>query len=355
MDSVSDILGFIRAGGTADRSQIETLLNAEGKDKELLYENAREVRDRQFGDRVFAYGFVYFSTYCHNNCTFCYYRRTNQIDRYRKTPDEIVDLAMDLKEEGIDLVDLTMGEDDHMYADNYSELIDIVSRVSSLGINVMVSPGAVKQEAFPKLKEAGADFFAVYQETHNRELYDRLRLQQDFDFRYNQREWAHDAGMLAEDGLLVGVGETISDIADSIIKMGKQGCEQVRAMTFVPQAGTPLQDLTPVGSDRELKAIAVMRMLYPERFIPATLDVEGISGMKDRLDAGASTITSIVVPRRHLAGVAQPEKDIESGGRSVQHVFDLIDQMGKKIATQNEFSHIIADLEAKLARSRHLT
>ena len=70
--------------------------------------------------------------------------------------------------------------------------------------------------------------------------------------------------------------------------------------------------------------------------------------MKSRLDAGASTITSIVVPHRHLAGVAQPEKDIESGGRSVQHVFDLVADMGKRIATQNEFRSMIDKLEERI-------
>ena len=104
---------------------------------EELFAEAREVRDRQFGKHVFAYGFVYFSTYCHNNCTFCYYRRTNSIDRYRKSPEEIISLAADLKDAGIDLVDLTMGEDEHMYADDYSELLEIISGVKKLGISIM--------------------------------------------------------------------------------------------------------------------------------------------------------------------------------------------------------------------------
>ena len=140
----------------------------------------------------------------------------------------------------------------------------------------------------------------------------------------------------------------MEDRADAILTMGAEKCEQIRCMTFVPQAGTPLQTLEPMDSYMELKSIAVMRILFPDRFIPATLDVEGIEGMKSRLDAGASTITSIVVPHRHLAGVAQPEKDIESGGRSVQHVFDLVADMGKRIATQNEFRSMIDKLEERI-------
>lgn len=345
---VSDILDAVRNGATATSQDVVKLLSAEGREMEDLFAEAREVRDRQFGKHVFAYGFVYFSTYCHNNCTFCYYRRTNNIERYRKSPEEIISLAADLKDAGIDLVDLTMGEDERMYADDYSELLDIISGVRGLGISVMASPGAVSREAMSRIKAAGADFYAVYQETHNRDLYARLRLEQDFDFRYNQRMWAREAGMLTEDGMMVGLGETMEDRADAILTMGAEGCEQIRCMTFVPQAGTPLQNLEPMNSDMELKSIAVMRVLFPDRFIPATLDVEGIEGMKSRLDAGASTITSIVVPHRHLAGVAQPEKDIESGGRSVQNVFDLVSDMGKRIATQNEFRSMVDRLEERI-------
>lgn len=349
---IGDIIDQVRSGAEASREDVIAMLSAEGRDRELLFENARDVRDGKFGDKVFAYGFVYFSTYCHNNCTFCYFRRTNGIDRYRKTPEEIVDLALDLKEEGIDLVDLTMGEDDRMYGDGFSGLVDIVSRVHGLGVSVMVSPGAVGEEAMPRLKEAGADFFAVYQETYNRELYSRLRPEQDFDFRCNQRAWARAAGMLTEDGMMVGLGETVADRADAILAMCAGPCEQIRCMTFVPQAGTPLQNLEPTGSGMELKAIAAMRLLRPDRFIPATLDVEGVGGMKARLDAGASTITSIVVPRRHLAGVAQPEKDIESGARGVDHVFELVDGMGKKVASQRDFSAMLRRMKDAIPRRR---
>ena len=59
------------------------------QDMEELFAAARRVRDREFGKKIFTYGFVYFSTYCKNNCTFCYYRTSNkEIDRYRKTKEE---------------------------------------------------------------------------------------------------------------------------------------------------------------------------------------------------------------------------------------------------------------------------
>jgi methylornithine synthase len=334
------------------RDEVAELLSVrKEKDISELFSAASAVRDRVFGNKVFIYGFVYFSTYCRNNCAFCYYRRTNSLPRYRKTMEEVLVLSGSLKDAGINLVDLTMGEDPAMCADDYRDFLDIVRRVKEdIDISVMASPGAAPHESFAKFKEAGTDWFACYQETYNRDLFSKLRLEQDFDNRMNQKVWAKEAGMLCEDGIMVGLGETLEDRADSILKMGSLGCEQIRAMTFVPQKGTPMENRKPTESIDELIAIAVMRLLFPDRLIPASLDVEGIAGLKSRLDAGANVITSIVPPHEDLAGVAQHELDIDNGHRSVQHVLNMLDGMGKKVAANSEYEELLRMLKEKAVR-----
>ena len=306
---------------------------------EALFEAARKVRDAEFGRKVFTYGFVYFSTHCKNNCNFCYFRRSNKdIGRYRKSIEEVVQLAGSLKDAGINLADLTMGEDPAMYADDYKLLIDLISAVhDDVGISIMASPGALPREVFPRIREAGADWHACYQETYNRELFESLRVEQSYDDRLNQKVWAMEAGLLAEDGMMIGLGESVEDRADTILRMGGLGCQQIRAMTFVPQEGTPMQSNAPLGPADELKAIAVMRILFPDRLIPCSLDVEGIAGLETRLSAGANVITSIVPPNRNLAGVAQHELDIENGNRSVEHVFEMLDRLGYRRGTNSEY------------------
>ncbi len=347
---ISDILASITPGTVPDLDQVEALMSAEGRDIDLLFEHAREAREKEFGNRVYTYGFVYFSTYCRNNCTFCYYRKSNgEIPRYRKTKEEIVQLAGSLKDSGINLADLTMGEDPMMYDNGYENLLDVISAVHrDVGISIMASPGALPSEMFPKVRQAGADFYACYQETYNEELFAKLRLHQDFGVRLDQKISSRKAGLLAEDGMMVGLGETVRDRAYSILRMGELGCEQIRAMTFVPQDGTPLMNSGTCDTVEELKAIAVMRILFPDRLIPATLDVEGISGMKTRLDAGANVVTSIVPPRKNLAGVAQHELDIENGNRSVESVFAHIEEGGYRVATSQEYRQFIEDRRRKL-------
>jgi len=342
-----DILRKASEGRGLDRDEIKELLSTDdpGSFGKLL-DAARSVKEKYFGKTVFTYGFVYFSTFCRNNCSFCYYRRGNSIDRYRKSADEIVSLSESLQDSGVNLVDLTMGEDNRMHADNCKELVDLVRRVdSSVSIPIMLSPGAVPESAFPLFKEAGADWFACYQETHNRKLFSERRIEQDYDRRFNQRTWARKHGMLAEDGIMVGIGETYDDIAESIVRMGEQGCEQIRVMTFVPQPGTPMSGSVQKSRNDELKVMAVMRLAHPGRLIPASLDVEGIDGLIPRLRAGANIVTSIVPPHMDLAGVAQKDLDINSGRRYIDHVLSVLDAEGCKVGSNGDYSKLIKKLK----------
>src|SRR5665648_375517 len=63
------------------------------------------------------------------------------------------------------------------------------------------------------------------------------------------RRAARRAGLLVEDGILTGIGDTEADRARSIAAMREAAWEQVRVMTFVPQAGTPLAGVRPAERD----------------------------------------------------------------------------------------------------------
>lgn len=336
---ISSFMDKAASGEVTADDVADILAITDGKQLDELFVEARAVKEKVFGNKIFTYGFVYFSTHCRNNCSFCYYRRSNDgLERYRKSVEEVVQLAGSLKDAGINLADLTMGEDPMLYKDDYRLLIETISSVhDDVGISIMASPGFLPREVLPRIREAGADWHACYQETYNRDLFGRMRLEQGFDDRRNQKIWAHEAGLLCEDGMMVGLGESIRDRAETILEMGRLGCDQVRAMTFVPQEGTPMEVSGTCGTVEELKAIAVMRILYPDRLIPASLDVEGISGLCTRIDAGANVITSIVPPDRNLAGVAQHELDIENGNRSVEHVLGMLDGLGCRSATSSEY------------------
>jgi len=310
-----------------------------------LYARARDLRGEHFGDKIFLYGFVYFSTYCRNNCAFCYFRRSNDIERYRKDPDEILLHARSLADSGVVLIDLTMGEDSSYKNEGYQTLIDISQKIKSeTGLPVMISPGVIDKKYVDLMSEAGIDWYALYQETHNRELFSRLRLEQDYDERMRLKKYAGEVGMLIEEGIMTGIGESAADIADSLLAMGETGATQMRAMTFVPQEGTPMENMVASDKTLEIRIIALMRIMYPRVLIPATLDVEGIAGLKARINAGANVVTSIIPPRSGLKGVAQSEMDVDEGGRTSFEVANILNGMSLRPASPEEYSEYLASV-----------
>ena len=325
-----------------DKSEIAYLLTLdEAKDVGRLFQTAQAQRTRYFSDRIFLYGFVYFSTWCRNNCAFCYYRKSNSIPRrYRKSNQEILEAAGSLAESGVHLIDLTMGEDPFYFQkpDGLTELINLVKQVKiQTQLPVMISPGVASQQMMEELATVGTDWYACYQETHNEQLFNQLRLHQSYNERCLSKQRALKCGLLVEEGIMTGIGETVDDIAQSIENMSTLGAQQVRVMSFVPQEGSSMSSWSTPDRINELKVIAVLRLLLPDRLIPASLDVDGVEGLQARLEAGANVITSLIPPSMGLAGVAQSTKDINEGSRTVQGVLPILDRMGLKAATSKEY------------------
>ena len=335
-----------------NKNDIINLLRVDSQDEvQRLFDQARKAREREFGNKIFMYGFVYFSTWCRNNCNFCYYRNSNKIERYRKEPEEIIAIAELLAKSGVHLIDLTMGEDMNYHQDDFSGLLEIVKQIKErTGLPVMLSPGLIEDEFIGKFAGLGTEWYALYQETHNRSLYKKLRLDQDYDKRMHAKLYAKEKGMFIEEGILAGVGETLEDIADSILEMGEIGAKQMRVMSFVPQKGIPMEMVQKPDPLLEEKIIAIIRLMYPNGLIPASLDIDGIKGLEDRMNAGANVITSIIPPKTGLAGVAQNSMDVDDGGRTVEEASLILKTLGLQPATALEYQDYLIKLKREIVR-----
>jgi methylornithine synthase len=339
--SLEYILGKSLEGRELEEEEVLFLL--EQKEKvtlDRIFETARKLRERYFGTKVFLYSFVYFSTYCKNNCSFCYFRNSNDMPpRYRKSVDEIVSTAMKMKAAGIHLIDLTMGEDPY-FIDHPERLTEIVRRVKEeTKLPIMISPGVLADEVIDELIRAGADWYALYQETHNRVLFGKLRAGQDYQARLHAKEYAKKQGMLVEEGLLTGVGNQLAEYVKSFEYMKRLGASQVRTMTFIPQKGSPMGECEQGSFLSELLNIAVMRLIFPKLLIPASLDVDGLRGLEERLNAGANVITSIIPPKEGYAGVANAVYDIDEGHRTIEGIQESIHKCGLRSATAEEYEN----------------
>lgn len=327
---------------TLSRAEVLYLLGLENDvEIESVFEVARILRQRYFGKKIFLYGFLFFSTWCRNNCSFCFYRASNKLcKRYRKYDYQISEAAFNLAESGVHLVDLTMGEDSFYYGkeNGFESLLKLINEVKiGMRLPIMISFGVIPNEVLKTLPKVGADWFACYQETHNRELFRRLRSNQDYDARLQIKYEAFKEGLLIEEGILIGIGESLTDIVDSIETMKNIGAHQVRVMNFIPQKGTPMSHFPSPNKKRELITIAVLRLILPHRLIPASLDVYGVNGLKEKLRAGANVVTSLIPPKLELRGVAQSTLDIAKGYRTVKGIIPILDELELKKANLGDY------------------
>jgi methylornithine synthase len=313
-----------------------------------LFSTAREICRKNFGNKVFAYGFLYVSTYCRNTCKFCRYNASNRdTDRYRRTIEEILEGAILLKKEGVHLIDITTGEDPYIYYNpkglNY--LLDAISTIKeNIGLPIMCSPGAVPLEWLDKIKKAGASWLALYQETYNRKLFEKIKPNQDFEYRLKVKERARNIGLLIEDGMLLGIGETIDDCIEGIYMMKKLGANQVREMGFVPFEGASIQNSPPLLY--EMKVIALMRIVHQDKLIPASYDIDGLKGLQLRLMVGANVVTSFI-PNTKFLGVANPYLGLNEKRRCVEHLKPYLSEIGLKFAHLNDYLEWIERESAK--------
>lgn len=341
---LKDILSDVQRGRRLDVDDSVQLLRLEYKDElEMLFEAARNVRKANFGSKIFTYGFAYTSTFCRNDCTFCYFRRSNERpQRYRKKTQDVLDVARYLSKEGVNLMDLTMGEDPKFQDAKNGELDALVQLVTDIkavtDLPLMISPGVVPDKTLSMLVTAGVTWYACYQETHNPALFKTLRAGQRFEERLEKKRVARKLGLLVEEGILCGIGESAADIAHSIQVMRELDVDQVRVMKFVPQPGTPMAAYVEEASLRECHIIAVLRLSFPDRLIPASLDVDGLAGLKMRLNAGANVITSLVPPDYGLSGVAHSELDIENANRTMAGVRPILEDCHLTAAKSEDYS-----------------
>jgi methylornithine synthase len=352
MCPIEAVLERALRGESLSARELERLFAVQGAERELLFRAARELRNRHFGDGIFLYGFLYLSTYCRNDCRFCWYRRSNAAcRRYRKADGEVVEAAGRLAESGVHLIDLTLSEDPGLRtAEGYAALVRLTRKVrEASGLPLMLSPGVIPPGVLAGLAAAGADWYACYQETHSRSLFRRLRPGQGFTARMRTKRVARRSGLLLEEGVLCGVGETPRDLARSIRAMARMGADQVRAMSFVPREGIPLASRHRGDPLRELIAIAVLRLALPDRLIPASLDVDGLAGLPRRLEAGANVVTSLIPSSQGLAGVAQSALDIEEGRRTAKEVREVLKRCGLAPASGAQYA---AWLQARKREAR---
>ena len=297
-----NVLKKVEDGEELKFEDIVILLKTDRKAEiEALYKAADEMRRDIVGDVVDIRGAIEFSNYCRKDCNYCGVRKNlKDIERYRMSEDEIMEVAHQIHDVGMKTVILQSGEDLYWDKEKMGALITRIKKET--GMRITLSIGERPREEYEYFKKLGANNYLLKIETTNEEIFKFLHPDDDFNHRKECSIWLKELGYLNGSGCMIGLpGQREEDIAKDILFFKEMGINMIGIGPFIPTKGTPMEKY-PVGSvEMTLKAMAVTRLVCKRVFIPPTTSLSSLdkSAQTRALMAGANSIMLVNTPAKY--------------------------------------------------------
>lgn len=132
-----------------------------------------------------------------------------------------------------------------------------------VGIEVCVSFGLLGEEAFRKLKEAGASRVHCNLES-SRRYFPQVCTTHTYDEKIETMKAARRAGLSVCSGGIIGLGETMEDRIDMVLTARELGVKSVPVNLLNPIPGTPYEHNPVLTEDELRRVVAIFRFLIPD-------------------------------------------------------------------------------------------
>lgn len=146
---------------------------------EKIFKLAEQIKKDFYGNRIVLFAPLYLSNYCINGCVYCpYHAKNKHIRRKKLTQEEIKREVIALQDMGHKRLALEAGEDPvnnpiEYILESIKTIYSIKHKNGSIR-RVNVNIAATTVENYRKLKEAGIGTYILFQETYNKESYEKL-------------------------------------------------------------------------------------------------------------------------------------------------------------------------------------
>ena len=177
---IEEILAKAEEGKGISHREAAVLIEVEDKDiEERIFDIARRLKERIYGNRIVMFAPLYLSNYCVNGCVYCPYHAKNRtIPRRKLTQEEIRREVIALQDMGHKRLALETGE--HPLQSPIEYVLESIDTIYSIHHKngairrVNVNIAATTVENYTKLKDAGIGTYILFEETYDREAYERL-------------------------------------------------------------------------------------------------------------------------------------------------------------------------------------
>jgi len=292
---------------------------------------------KHFGSCVSLFTPLYISNYCENHCTYCGFNCKNKINRAKLSFEEIEQEYVSISKTGLKEILILTGESriksDVSYIANAVKLA--TKYFSTVGIEIY----PLNTGEYNLLKNAGADFVSVYQETYNTQKYKELHLSGPktvFDYRFYSQERALKAGMRGVSfGVLLGLSDFRKDVFACAVHayLTQQKYPHTEINFSVPRLRPYINknqiNANDVYETQLLQAMIAYRLFMP--FAGITISTRERSGFRDNVIGMCVTKISAGV-KTGVGGHNEKEKgDAQfeiADSRNVEEIVSLIEKKG---------------------------
>lgn len=244
-----------------------------------IHDLAKEIKQKFYGNRIVMFAPLYLSNYCVNGCTYCPYHHQNKhISRKKLTQEEIKREVIALQDMGHKRLALETGEDPINNPIEY--VLESIKTIYSIKHKngairrANVNIAATTVENYRKLKEAGIGTYILFQETYNKQAYEKLHPtgpKHDYAYHTEAMDRAMDGGI--DDvgcGVLFGLNLYRYDFvgllmhAEHLEAAKGVGPHTISVPRIRPADDINPEDFTNAISDELLeKIVAILRIAVP--------------------------------------------------------------------------------------------
>jgi len=177
---IDQIITKAKLGQGLTHREAILLLDCEVEEKnQEIFQLAAKIKKDYYGNRIVMFAPLYLSNYCVNGCIYCPYHLQNKtIARKKLTQSDVEKETVALMDMGHKRLALELGEDPVHNPIEY--LLDCIKTIYSIKHKngeirrVNVNIAATTVENYRKLHEAEIGTYILFQETYNKEAYQKL-------------------------------------------------------------------------------------------------------------------------------------------------------------------------------------
>ena len=295
------------------QSDIVTLLQSEGDNRQLLFAKAAEIKKQYVDNIVYYRGLIEFSNICEKDCEYCGIRSSNpNVKRYNLTDDEILNAVRFAHENRYASVVLQAGElSNEAFVNRITTLVEKIKTVTNGEIGVTLSLGEQTEETYERWYDAGAHRYLLRIESSNPDLYKKIHpntANHSFDERMNCLKLLKKLNYQVGTGVMIGLPfQTYEDLANDLLFMKAFDIDMCGMGPYIEHTETPLYLYRHLLEPREkrfdltLKMIAILRIMMKDINIAAATALQAIDkmGREKAIRVGANIIMPNITPGKY--------------------------------------------------------